>query len=754
MSMKFIYLSLFCLMTFSVTANVRNSVWKVVNNNTVPSNGEQLLYPQTYKVFALNDTYFKSLLFSLSENPEEARLIQLPSPNGDMVTYKVWQTPMMPNKLAQEFPEIKTFTAVAEDNVLVTAKLSYTYKGFDALVFNGSETYAIDPYSNAKDGYYICYYKKDYKRNSARGFDCHTVSDADRELGDGMMKITSGEPRRAQFKTFGAQKKIYRLALACSGEYAAVVSTGAPNTADVMSEMTKTMNRVNGIFERELGIKLEFIPNNNSIIYLDPTTDPYTNVGSVFKVQTDNQQNTDNVIGDLNYDIGHVFTDEDGGIADLEGLCDAGFKARATTGSGSPTGDLFDVDYVAHEMGHQLGAEHSFNSNSGSCGGGNAAQQTAYEPGAGTTIMGYAGLCDVDNIQNNSDDYFHAISQDQMSIYINSLALNLTCGSKVSSGNTPPVVADIAATYTIPKETPFELQAPQATDNDNDGLTYCWEEYDLGDFGKTFSATTVGPIFRSFRPTTSRWRVFPTMDSIRRNVNSYLGEKLPTVSRTMKFKLTVRDILNGNGTFNMSDNEVTLNVDAGAGPFLVTAPNTQSDYWRIGNSYTVTWDVANTNGGSVSCSNVDIVLSLDDGVTYPFTLLSATANDGSETITVPANTYTASARVKVKCSDNVFFDISNEGFTINEWPDSVDELVAAQNGIMVYPVPAKDELHVRTTKTVEGSLYDGLGKRVWQGTLKDYGTISVSNLASGIYQLDVVDVSTGNRTTKRVAVQH
>lgn len=727
-------------------------VWRELNTQNVPTKGERRIQPEAYKVFLANDSYIKNLLFSLSEVPQQGAILALPAPDGSMMNFKVWQTPYMEPELAAKYPGIKNFTGVLVDDPAVTASINYTYKGFNAMVYNGGNTFLIDPYSDQNDGYYICYYKHDYKK-AARPFSCGVTDDAERELDLEEKLILGNEPPRMSYKTNGTLKRTYRMALACTGEYALAVDGPAPIKANVISAMATTLARVNGILQRELAVTLQLINNNDTLVYLDPATDSFTatqNSNINIQTQVANQKNTDLVIGQGNYDIGHVFCSGDGGIADKAGLCDPGFEARAATGKANPVGDAFDVDYVVHEIGHQFGAEHTFNYNGTGCNP-FARSFTAYEPGSGTTIMGYAGLCSGNDIQMHSDDYFHAISLDEMTTHMSTKPL---CGAPSPSGNVAPVVADIQAVYEIPHLTPFELEAPQAIDTDHDVLTYCWEQYDLGDFGKGLDQTQLGPIFRSFRPVTSRRRIFPMLDSLRAGVYSYRAEKLPQVTRQLNFRLTVRDMYNGMGTHNWSDTTVKLNVTDQAGPFRVLGPNQSSNYWRNGSSYTVTWDVANTNNAPVSCSNVDILLSLDDGVTWPITLATATPNDGSEVITVPSGSYTASARVKVKGSGNVFFDIGDQGFVINDWPDTVHD-IDNPGTIAVYPVPAKDNLFIRLTDggVYDAKMFNSVGQLVWQNHVDGNTTISTGSLAAGVYQLVFIDSITGSKSVKRVVIE-
>lgn len=745
-------LLLFAVTAFQATA-IGLTMWRPVAQNNVPAKGERELYPQKSLVYALSVDYLKTQLASAT-SVENAVVLQIPTPDGAMLSLKVWEESIMAKELAEKYPEIKNYTAVAVDNENVTAKINLTAFGFDAMVFSGKgKDYVIDPYTKSDNRYYLCYYKSDYAKPAGKIHYCANNDDdkGPEDITHARFDLSDGSLPKVALKTNGATKRKYRLALACTGEYANAVTPGTPTKPLVLSAMNTTMARVNGVYQREFGVTMELVANNDQLIFLN-SNDGYTNSSGV-TMQGENQSKIDNVIGKVNYDIGHVFSTGGGGIADLESVCDFNAKARGVTGQAKPTGDLFDIDYVAHEMGHQFGATHTFNAATGACSG-NGTSISAYEPGGASTIMGYAGICSGNDIANQSDDYFHAKSLDQVSSFITNLITGGSCASTSSAGNTPPSVASINQTYAIPHLTPFELEAPLASDADNNGITYCWEQYDLGDFGKSFNDTKQsGPLFRSFKPTASRWRVFPVLDSILNNNLNYLGEKLPEVDRTLDFKLTVRDMFNGTGTFNLSNDELRLNVTTSSGPFLVTAPNQSSDYWQIGSSQTITWDVAQTTTAPVNCSQVTILLSIDGGYTYPFTLVANTANDGSETITVPTGTNTNSARVKVKADGNVFFDVSNNNFKINNWPADIPS-VAFNNHITVFPIPATKHINIvsDTNYSYDYGLYNAAGKRVSSGSFKDFAIIDVSSVAAGMYTLRLHS-SANEKISRKVLVQ-
>lgn len=390
----------------------------------------------------------------------------------------------------------------------------------------------------------------------------------------------------------------------------------------------------------------------------------------------ENQTTVTSIIGTANFDIGHVFSTGGGGVAGLGVVCRTSMKARGVTGLTNPVGDNYDIDYVAHEMGHQFGGNHTFNSTTSSCGGGNRNSSTAYEVGSGTTIMAYAGICGTDNTQPHSDPYFYTASFDEITTYTTTGA-GAACAVVTATGNSFPTVIMPANNLQIPKSTPFVLTG-SATDPNADALTYDWEEWDLGTSGawNNGANSTTAPLFRSRIPSVNGTRYFPSLPVILAGyptappsaMNGLKGETLPAVARDIKFRLTVRDnkpggggvATGGNGCSSAGTFTVKVTDD---GPFLLTVPNTNV-VWAGNSTQTVTWNVANTNSAAgINCQNVDIFLSTDGGLTYPTTILTNTPNDGTQTITVP-NVSTTTARIMVKANGNIFFDISDVNFTI------------------------------------------------------------------------------------------
>jgi hypothetical protein len=452
-----------------------------------------------------------------------------------------------------------------------------------------------------------------------------------------------------------------------------------------------------------------------------------------------NQATIDARIGTANYDIGHVFSTAGGGIATQGCVCNNLFKARGVTGSFSPAGDAFDIDFVAHEMGHQFGAGHTFNASTGACAG-NGVRSISFEPGSGSTIMAYAGICGSGNdFQAHSDDYFLFASLDQMARYITAGG-GSTCPQTSASPNShyaslPPY----AAQYVIPWQTPFELEAPQATDSEAERLSYCWEQADPGgiDFGESLANThRDGPLFRSFPPDTSRLRVFPALARLVNGLSTP-GEKLPDTGRSLHFRLTQRDIFAGWGNVNIADDIVTLQVQQTPGPFRVLSFS-RRDTVTGGSVVRVEWDVAATTEVPIHCTSVDIFLSADGGYTFPYLLNAATPNDGSDVVIVPNITSTDSARIKVKAAGNVFFNINATNFRIEHQDTALPPRPPVLQAFRIWPIPAGQELYVRVPDSlgnVAFALFDVLGRAVMHSAAAGESRLDVGGLPRGVYYL-------------------
>jgi subtilisin-like proprotein convertase family protein len=635
-------------------AKGKGSYWQTISLSEVSGGSERYAMPSNATIVRLNLAQLKSVL---SNAPKEFTMaaakspvqLSVPMPNGSFQNFRMVESQMMEPGLQAQYPDFKVYSGQGVEDPTAVVKVSITDLGFESMIISPNGQFFVDPFHQFNTLDYVVYEKSGLPR---RNFTCETASVPDAgKIERNFTQVASGIANRSS----GGTLKTYRLALACTGEY----STFFGGTASgAMSGIIASIARVNGVYEMELAVRLVLIANDNLLVYLNSATDPYTN-NNGSTMLTENQNNITTVIGSANYDIGHVFSTGGGGVAGLGVVCSSTNKSRGVTGSSSPTADAYDIDYVAHEMGHQFSGNHTFNSALGSCAGGNRNATTAYEPGSGITIMAYAGICGADDLAAHSIAYFHVKSGDEIGAFITTGGGN-TCPVATATGNTPPTVAATGTGYNIPISTPFKLTAT-GSDADGDIVTYSWEEYDLGAAGVWNPTTGTGPLFRPFSPTTDSTRTFPKMSDIVNNVTT-IGEFPASYARTLNFRVTARDNRAGGGGVTNTTATTVVNVINTTTPFKVTAPNTAVT-WPSGSSQTVTWDVSSTNTGTINCANVKISLSTDGGFTYPTVLLASTANDGSEVITVPS-ILTTTARVKVEAVGNIFFDISNVNFTI------------------------------------------------------------------------------------------
>ena len=603
--------------------------------------------PSKYQLYSLNLNVLKNQLAAapLDSSGQNSNLVlSFPNPDGGFDKYAFYESPIMEKGLADQFPDIKTYYALGIDDPTASMRISFTAFGLHAMTVSGSSSSVyIDTYTSDLNNF-IVYRKSDI--TSSRIFQCEFEEESSKSSNTNSKRNTPLQ--RTNDSTF----RTYRLAVACTGEYAAF---HGGTVALAQAAIVTTVNRINLVYQRDLSVRFVLVANNTSIIYTNATTDPFNNNNAGILIgQSQNTITT--IIGSANFDIGHTFSTGGGGLAGLGVICDNSQKASGITGLPAPVGDPFDIDYVAHEIGHQFGCNHTFNN---ACGG-NRNDGTAVEPGSGSTIMGYAGICAPD-VQSNSDDHFSFVSlaEAQTVIY------GTSCPTSTPNGNFAPVV-NAGLDYTIPRSTAFILTGV-ATDGNNDSLTYCWEQTDTEVSTQSpLSTSTSGPNFRSNTPIASPERYMPSLSDVIANNLTPTWEVVPSVARTMNFALTVRDNRSPNGGQTNRDDMVV--TTANVGPFLVNVPNTAVS-WVAGSNQTVTWTVAGTTANNINAAFVDILLSNDAGNTYPIILASKVPNDGSQIITVPNNTGNTK-RIMVRGYKHIFYDISNTNFTITAAPST------------------------------------------------------------------------------------
>ncbi|MDX6499847.1 MAG: hypothetical protein QOG23_3107 [Blastocatellia bacterium] len=628
-----------------------------------------------YRALSLNEIAQREMLRQVPmELTKEARQTQvvmsLPMPDGSLARFRIEESPVMAPRLAALFPNIRSYRGQGLDDPTATTRFDVTPAGFHAIVLSASGTVMIEPAARGRSRQYVSYDQRDAPKE-ANTSSC-LLFGAEQSVVQQQSKQIQRSSYSTLVATTGTTLRTYRLALAATAEY--TQQYGGGTVAGALGALTTTINAVDAIYERDLAIHLMLVDNETSIIFTNAATDGYTSDDAT-ALLSQNQVVLDQRIGPANYDVGmvldgHVYAYQPGhfifqGAGQFQSVCANGQKGKGVSIFRSTEPSTITAIYVlAHELGHMFGALHTFNGTLDDCGPSRFAQ-VAYEPGSGSTIMAYRGgvlpngiyfpLCGAEELFSN-DTYFHTASIEQIVDYT-TFGNGSSCPLLTSTENNPPNV-DAGIDYTIPANTPFALTAI-ASDQEADGLTYCWEEYDLGSAGPPDTDNGNRPIFRSFAPAPSPTRTFPQLADILSATPTF-GESLPTTTRTMNFRVTVRDNHSGGGGVNTGTTRV--NVVVAGGPFTVTQPGS-STTWVAGSNQTVTWSIAGTSSAPVNCANVRVLLSIDGGNSFPFTLASSAPNSGSAAISVP-NMPTSTARVKVEAVDNIFFNISLPNFTI------------------------------------------------------------------------------------------
>jgi subtilisin-like proprotein convertase family protein len=651
---------LFCLI-LSVSWGQSKSDWTVLSKNSrVEINSisfDKEKMPTEFKLYTIGIESVKSKLQNAPKRGEffgtSPNVINVPNADGSTEEYRVLDAQILHPDLAKQLPNIKSYVGTSVLHPGKYIRFSLSQAGFHGQVFEaGKSTYFIDPYTSDKS-VYITYKRDDLVNNSSDVFSCETNNAMSESAKNSVTSKIAND-------TDDSKIRLYELAMSCTGEYGALFIGDATNDADkkanIMEQMVITMTRVNGIYERELGITYQFVPNNFDIMYYDPETDPFDG-----EYNNKTQEVIDANIGDANYDIGHNFNTDGGGNAGCIGcVCNSGDKGSGMTGRSNPTGDSFDVDYVAHEIGHQMGGYHTHNGTTTCLKSGN---NTEVEPGSGSSIMGYAGICTGQNVQDNSDDYFNYVNIRDISANIQG-GVSSACFDEILVSNLAPS-ADAGADYSIPVGTAFSLSGIGSDPDTGDVLTYTWEQNDSEDMQTPLQPSPVaiaGPMFRSRAGTTEQNRFFPQLADILNNDLSPTWEVIPQVGRNFEFALTVRDNVAVGG--QTASDLMTLTATGAAGPFVVSSQNSNTT-WIQGDEQTITWDVASTDAAPVNCLKVNILFSAKGDFTDTVVLAENADNNGSRNIIAPSSV-TGSGRLMIKAADNIFLDVNDATIIIEE----------------------------------------------------------------------------------------
>ncbi len=640
-----------CLVGLGIKAQTSKSeVWKKTSKNDLRQSPDLRLglVPDSYSVYSIDNS---KLLNSLTDAPkaserqDQGLIISIPTVDGSLEEFEIFENNVVHESVKQYY-SIKTFEGFSTERKDIHIRCDISSRGFQAMVYDDNASYVIEPLYKGQNDEHIVYLKNELK---LEGLKCGHHGEAKK------IKETESNVRMS------TSLKTYKLALVATGEFGAVFGGSPCTQMNILNELAAGVNLINPIYKRDLAVQFELV-STNALVFCDANTDPFNTYGDQVILVNKNQTHTDNAIGTNNYDVGHLVAWAPlGGIAAHGVVCESNAQALGFSGSNISVNSLW-VDYVAHEIGHQFNAVHNFASLECQT----SVNNFRFEPGEGSSIMSYAGLCG-NGYQDESDPYFHSASIGSMNAYITTSG---TCGTTTfpGSGNDDPPVADAKLNVTIPKSTPFILVGSGSDPNQGPaGLTYVWEQYDGSSFvgisGPPDCNSTTDPLVKYIDPSSDSTRTIPSLTQVLTGDNNGSDwEKLSCVARTMNFRLVVRDNNENWGRIASDDMIVTV---ANTGPFLVTAPN-GGEFMPAGSSQTVTWDV---NGTNSHCSNVDVLISIDGGYQYAALAVNV-PNDGAQQVSIP-NVNNSTARILVQCNTDptakitsTFFDVSDADFTI------------------------------------------------------------------------------------------
>ncbi|HHM20573.1 MAG TPA: T9SS type A sorting domain-containing protein [Bacteroidetes bacterium] len=645
--------------------------WKQTIDDKVflPEKSQTILFPEEYTVYQLDlDEMVNYLRQAPMEGTAEAKAgtfeVLLPMPDGSFERFMAWESPILHPDLAARYPMIKSYAGKSVEHPSWTARFGYSPAGFYAMVPSANGGALLERYATFQNKYYVCYRHSGFLVENLNVPIVKYIRD--KEEGDSEQAVNTsaaavskdgGSMRGGGGEGALAERRDYLFVLACTGEFGSAHGNDVPTVLGVLAEALATMN---SLLERDIDVRFTMHPNNDQVVFLNPTTDPYQNANSGGALLGQNEDVLNDIIGQANFDVGHVYTgacNDVGGV--VSGTVCATGKARGVTCNFSSNVMATTLSIAAHEIMHQFSGGHTFNHCPGN--EGQFSSSSSWEPGSGSTILSYQGACGPSNIPGPATVQYHAGNVGEVWSYTHDQGGAICTNINPTSNHSPVVTLNYDDGFYIPISTPFELEA-HATDADGDDLTYSWEQMNRSPSVPLGQPAGDAPSFRVYDHTLVPVRYFPRMATILNNT-SEIVEVLPAYSKNLHFRCLVRDnnVLEGAAGITWAD--VSFKATESAGPFVVTSPNSAADVWTAGEQVEITWDVANTDNDEVNCKSVNIYLSTNGGNTFDYLLLAGTPNDGSEVVTVP-ELVSSAVRLKIKAADNIFFDVSNANFQI------------------------------------------------------------------------------------------
>ena len=536
--------------------------------------------------------------------------MQLPSLNGGFEFYNVFKTHVLKPVLAAKYPYIQTFFAqsVNDESQLAYIIFSPAICDITFVNYNGYSTLRKDNISQEfKELPFAATYESDFKCGSPNPIS--TNREISNLITGHVQNCTIYEPITAAFS----------CSVKFSEAAAADLNLGV-SVATSLQKITQIVNNeINPLYLKEVALLFVLAEDEDDVIFT--TTDDFV-PNNIPASIVENNTICNNVIQDPDYQMGFLLHASDSysvfegtlGLSQLAGLCsntrgkNGGFYYKSEPATTSiPYYQFKRLNTILHEIGHFLGATHTFNYTG--CSNGNS--ETSVEPYGGYSLMGYGQdkVCWASDLNDQSltglgygfqipwpNSNFNSTSLHFNSISLKQIYNHLTNAGCVTGTlmncSDLDAIANTASSIIIPKGTSFMLRGNK---NPIDNNTYY--QFDQVDDGiiSTWPSNTYDPnipLTPSYRATKNPLRFF--RGPLRGDSNQMISD----VTREMNFNYLKRRIIGGVGFTDINYKKVIVD---NAGPLKINMVNNNTDeeswipLYKFNEPCHISWDVNYTN---------------------------------------------------------------------------------------------------------------------------------------------------------------